>query len=49
VKNAHLWRELLKLAKRHDVKWVKIDGHAGIGANERCHTLVQRAISRGSK
>jgi ribonuclease HI len=49
VKNAHLWRELLKLAKRHDVKWVKIDGHAGIGANERCHALVQRAISRGSK
>ena len=45
VENADLWRELLELAGRHDVKWIKINGHAGIGANERCHTLVQLAIS----
>jgi ribonuclease HI len=49
VENADLWRELLELARYHDVKWIKIEGHAGIGANERCHALVQLAISCGSK
>lgn len=48
VKNADLWRELLEVAGRHDVEWIKIEGHAGIGANERCHVLVQLAISCGS-
>ena len=46
VENADLWRELLKVAGRRNVKWIKINGHAGIAANERCHTLVQLAISR---
>ena len=46
VENVGLWRELLELAGRHDVKWIKIDGHAGIGANKRGHDLVQLAISR---
>jgi ribonuclease HI len=49
VENANLWRELLELARYHEVKWIKIDGHAGIGANERCHALVQLAISRYSE
>jgi ribonuclease HI len=48
VENRELWRELLDLAGRHDVKWIKIDGHAGIAANERCHALVQLAISHSS-
>ena len=32
-----------------EVNCVKIDGHAGMGANERYHTLVQLAISRYSE
>jgi ribonuclease HI len=49
VENADLWRELLELARCHDVKWVKIPSHAGVAANERCHALVQLAIQqRGS-
>jgi hypothetical protein len=36
-------------AATDDVKWIKIDGHAGIGANKHYHTLVQLAISRNSK
>jgi ribonuclease HI len=48
VKNAGLWRELAALTRKHDVRFVKIDEHAGIGANERCHALVQLAISCGS-
>ena len=46
VENAHLWRELLELARRHHVKWIKIAGHAGVAANQRCHALVQMAIHR---
>jgi ribonuclease HI len=49
VENADLWRELLELARCHDVTWIKIDGHAGVGANERCHALVQLAISRSGE
>jgi ribonuclease HI len=44
VENADLWQELLDLVRRHDVKWVKIEGHAGVAANERCHALVRLAI-----
>ena len=44
VENAGLWRELLDLARRHEVKWIKIAGHASVAANERCHALVQMAI-----
>jgi ribonuclease HI len=45
VKNADMWRELIALTKRHEVAFVKVSGHAGIPANERCHNLVQTAMS----
>jgi ribonuclease HI len=48
VKNADIWRELAALTRKHDARFVKIDRHAGVGANERCHALVQLAISRNS-
>ena len=48
VLNADLWRELLEAARPHEVEWIKVEGHAGIGANERCHDLVQLAIQRRS-
>ncbi len=35
-------------ATARDAKWIKIDEHVGIAANERCHTLIQLAISRSS-
>ena len=44
VKNTDLWRELLEVIRPHEVEWIKVEGHAGIGANERCHHLVQLAI-----
>jgi len=47
VKNVDLWRELLGATRPHEVEWVKVRGHAGVGANERCHSLVQLAIRRG--
>jgi ribonuclease HI len=47
VKNADLWRKLLKLSKFHEVEWIKVAGHTGDTGNERAHTLVQRAIEQG--
>lgn len=47
VKNVDLWRDLLEVARPHEVEWVKVKGHSGVGANERCHSLVQQAIRRG--
>jgi ribonuclease HI len=47
VQNTDLWRELLEAMSPHEVEWIKVRGHAGIGANERCHSLVQLAIRRG--
>jgi ribonuclease HI len=44
VENQDLWRELVKVSRLHDVEWVKVAGHAGIPANERCHALVQREL-----
>jgi ribonuclease HI len=49
VKNINLWRELAALTRKHDVTFVEIDGHAGVGANERCDTLVQLAIERQAR
>lgn len=48
VKNVDLWREVLEAVGPHEVEWVKVRGHSGLGANERCHSLVQLAIQRGS-
>lgn len=47
VKNVDLWKELLEAVRPHEVEWVKVKGHSGVGANERCHSLVQFAIQRG--
>ena len=41
VQNPDLWKELIELSKHHSVEWVKVMGHAGNGANERCDALVR--------
>jgi ribonuclease HI len=46
VQNADLWRELVSLSRYHDVEYVKVSGHAGVPANERCHKLVQAVMWR---
>ena len=47
VKNADLWRNLLELARIHEVEWVKVKGHAGNPGNERCDALGKLAMDRG--
>lgn len=47
VKNAVLWKELVELCRFHTVTWMKVRGHAGIPANERCDALVRLEMARG--
>ncbi len=49
VENPDLWKELILLSGHHSIEWVKVKGHSGIGANERCDVLVQLEMSRGLK
>lgn len=44
VKNADLWQCLDELAKRHDIKWLWVKGHAGHPGNERADALANRGI-----
>ena len=45
VKNAELWRTLDELARATGAQFRWVRGHTGDPRNERCHTLVQKAIA----
>lgn len=47
VENPVLWKEIVRLSRYHTVEWVKVKGHSGIGANERCDALVRIEMSKG--
>ena len=44
VENKDLWVKLLSLCARHDVKWIKVRGHADNASNNRCDELARAAI-----
>jgi len=44
VKNQDLWRKLLPLIEKHEVRWVWVRGHAGDSRNERVDALARQAI-----
>ena len=44
VKNPDLWQELLALAERHKVTFVKVKGHSDNEHNTRCDALARAAI-----
>jgi ribonuclease HI len=44
VKNQDLWRKLLPLIEKHEVRWVWVRGHAGDPRNERVDALARQAI-----
>lgn len=46
VANRDLWERLLAEARRHEVVWVKVPGHAGDPRNERVDRLARQAIDR---
>ncbi len=46
VLNRDLWERLVAQHERHDVRWVKVKGHAGVPMNERVDGLAVDAIRR---
>ncbi len=44
VENQDLWRELLELAKTHQVEYIKVKGHSDNEWNNRCDFLAREAI-----
>lgn len=49
VSNQDLWRELLELMDRNQVKFTKVKGHAGDALNERCDELAREEIKRNRR
>ncbi|HKJ34883.1 MAG TPA: ribonuclease HI [Balneolales bacterium] len=45
VENQDLWKDLLKVMDKHDVKWVKVKGHA----NDDKNNLVDRLAVEASQ
>jgi ribonuclease HI len=47
--NTELVERIRALARRfHDLRFVKVSGHAGVVENERCDELAREAITRGA-
>ena len=46
LENAELWQELVRAARRHDVEWNWIKGHAGHPQNEYANHLATRAAKK---
>lgn len=49
VKNKDLWKQLLPLVERHEVRWEWVKGHAGHPLNERVDQLAREAIEKAGK
>ena len=47
VKNVDLWKKLDEAARRHDVEWFWVKGHAGHPENERADALANKGIEAG--
>ncbi|NLL53108.1 MAG: ribonuclease HI [Peptococcaceae bacterium] len=47
VENMDLWKKLLNLNAKHNIKWIKVKGHAGNPHNEKCDELARKAIAQG--
>ena len=46
VKNRELWEELDALLSCHDVKFVKVKGHADDEYNNRCDALARKEVGK---
>ena len=46
VLNADLWLELLSLMEPHEIRFVKVKGHADNEYNTRCDALARAAIKK---
>ncbi len=48
VKNVDLWMDLWERSRRRAIAWKWVMGHSGNPWNERCHSLVEDAVKRGT-
>jgi len=46
VKNPDYWKELIRVARPHRIKWTWVKGHAGHKYNEECDRLAVGAASK---
>ncbi len=46
VKNQTLWQMILEQCRRHDIRFEKVKGHAGVHWNERVDALAQQALGQ---
>lgn len=46
VENRDLWERLLALDSKHEISWIKVEGHADDELNNRCDYLAKEAIKR---
>lgn len=49
VENADLWRQLVEAAKRHEIDWRWVRGHAGHSQNEYADDLAVRAAKEQTR
>ncbi|MDO8575198.1 MAG: ribonuclease H [bacterium] len=40
ILNRDLWEKLYSLTKGKKIEWIKVDGHSGVSANERCDEIA---------
>ena len=43
VLNVDLWKQLISLLEKHNVKFIWIEGHVGVYGNEKCDLLCKKA------
>ncbi len=48
VENQDLWQELLRLSRKHKVKWIKVKGHSDNALNNRCDELARNEIKKNN-
>lgn len=46
VKNVELWQELVDLASKHEVEFIKVKGHSDNEKNNRCDLLARKEIDK---
>ena len=49
VQNINLWKELIELIKKHNIKWNKVKGHSDNVNNNRCDKLARNEIEKIKK
>lgn len=49
VENQDLWKEILRLCGIHNIRWIKVKGHADNPNNNRCDELATGAIKAHRK